>query len=169
MLHSQFYENFCKIASFEDFLRIFSVFLVLIQTLCKDYITEYKCNHCTKSFGAEANLKRHMKAHFHAVTPYRCTECGKYLSRADKLEKHMESYHGPSAHLKQFGEMPGKFEATKKTPWKKFHCPFCEKFFVQKELVQQHIKYVHHKQVYKKSSGGKGRADIRDFYDTFGS
>lgn len=120
-------------------------------------IVVFKCDHCSKSFSVEANLKRHMKAHFHVKTSYQCSECGKYLSRADKLEKHMESYHGPGSYAKlrtksysiSRNEMPAQLPSVPKGKqrWKSFHCPLCEKYFSRKDHVQRHIKNIHKRPV----------------------
>lgn len=54
---------------------------------------EHGCQHCGKTFGRAADLRRHESKHLEPDKRHRCDQCEKHYSRADDLLKHKRKSH----------------------------------------------------------------------------
>ena len=81
---------------------------------------KFECTHCGKRCGNLTFLKTHLMRHEEANFP--CSHCPKVLRSSYTLEDHERRYH---------------------TVEKPFECSLCEKSFVSKRVLSQHMKGAH--------------------------
>lgn len=90
---------------------------------------KFQCRQCSKSFGLQRLLNRHMKCHSD-IKRYLCTFCGKGFNDTFDLKRHTRTHTGVR-------------------PYK---CNLCEKSFTQRCSLESHCLKVHgvqHQYAYK--------------------
>jgi hypothetical protein len=84
------------------------------------------CNYCEKSYGSEADLRRHVtQVHEEPERRVGCQLCGEEV-RAAYLKRHMQYRH----HKQQ--QQPA-------------NCQECGKLFSKRETMLKHVRVVHHR------------------------
>ncbi|KAG8230517.1 hypothetical protein J437_LFUL010037 [Ladona fulva] len=99
------------------------------QSASEDDPSKFVCRICSKSFGLQRLLNRHMKCHSD-VKRYLCTFCGKGFNDTFDLKRHTRTHTGVR-------------------PYK---CNLCEKSFTQRCSLESHCLKVHgvqHQYAYK--------------------
>jgi hypothetical protein len=80
------------------------------------------CNQCEKSYGSEADLRRHVQeVHAEPDRKSRCPECGEEV-RASYLRRHIQYRHAARAPAS---------------------CPLCAKVLKSRENMLKHVRTVH--------------------------
>ena len=120
----------------------------------KDIHNEHRhiCLHCYKFFDTEFDYNQHKDEHNKKkpITPYVCKKCGKSYETLHYLKRHNRNFHKAKDEricklcLKYFENE--KYEEHLKThEWDKPNmCRFCQESFPTKDLLEQHVKNVHH-------------------------
>jgi DNA-directed RNA polymerase subunit RPC12/RpoP len=103
------------------------------------------CTDCTKSFGSNSGLARHMRTHT-GEKPYRCDECGKRFTNKSNLTVHLRTHTSE----KPYGcdECGKRFSATSSltrhlrthTGEKPYGCDECGKRFTNKSSLAAHLR-----------------------------
>ena len=79
--------------------------------------TEFKCEHCQKSFSSKSVLTVYIRTHT-KEKPYQCEYCGKSCSQLSNLKLHIRIH-------------------TKERP---YQCEHCEKCFIDSNKLKDHIR-----------------------------
>jgi len=109
--------------------------------------TSHPCVICKVVFTQRENLRSHIK-HVHSEDrPFVCEECGTGFKKKSNLEKHLSSVHGTSSFPCQICGKTFKSELYM-TAHIRMHnpqvpCPFCDRKFVNKTILDRHNKSAH--------------------------
>lgn len=128
--------------------------LVFLRAHLKDEHDEHRhiCMHCYKFFDSEFDYNQHTEEHNKkkSITPYVCKKCGKSYETLLYLRRHNVAIHkGRDERICKFCLEyfeKDKFKEHLKThEWDKPNmCSFCRESFLTKELLEQHVRNIHH-------------------------
>jgi len=110
----------------------------------------HKCALCNDAFPTVSQMKSHME-HMHDMTkPFKCSICSKTFNTKERLEHHFARTHElrncePCPHCnKQYSRLKAHLETCSairtQAERKRFKCPNCGKFYVDKSSLNKHIK-----------------------------
>lgn len=113
----------------------------------------FECHLCDKKFVEKVVLKRHIKSHSN-VRPFKCELCQMEYKEKKRLDVHLKKIHddGDAKVKKYFCNLCPKLYFVKKDLTqhmnshrgeKPFACEVCNKRFMDKYYVKQHLKNTH--------------------------
>ena len=127
---------------------------VFLRGHLKDSHDEHRhiCLHCNKFFDTEFDYNQHKDEHNKkkSITPYVCKKCGKSYETLHYLKRHNRMIHKARNEricklCLEYFEIEKYEEHLKTHEWDKPNmCSFCRESFPTKELLEQHVRNVHH-------------------------
>lgn len=118
----------------------------------KSHNSKFKCEYCPKVVKRRGELKNHIRVHhFICKEKFDCDQCDKTFKQREYLLKHVRYIHKKSEENKWKCDICGKFFAQygslsvhkKIHIGKKIDCNDCERKFIRKDCLRQHIKRTH--------------------------
>lgn len=113
-------------------------------------LKKFKCNHCSKSFSQITNLKSHVECIHKKLKKFKCDKCPKLFGNRSNLKAHVRCVYEKQKKVNKIQDAEHLVNSnesnTKKDPQKKVpnnECDQCNKIFVDRRYLKQHISDVH--------------------------